>query len=116
MNPGPTCKRVIISTLLLGLPIVVPAADGGDPSMDTTAHASAIDVKKVFATNCSWCHDGYGTQAGKGPKLAGTAMSEEQIHDRIWNGKSGAMPAFKGVLSEEQTRALAAYIKGLPAN
>ena len=78
---------------------------------------SAIDVKKVFATNCSWCHDGYGMDAGKGPKLAGTTMTEQQIRDRILNGKSGgAMPAYKKVLTQEQVNALANFIKGLPEN
>lgn len=39
--------------------------------------------------------------AGKGPKLAGTTMTEEQIRQRIWNGKSGgAMPSYKKVLKE----------------
>jgi len=54
--------------------------------------------------------------AGKGPKLAGTQMSEKQIYDRIWNGKPGAMPAYKKVLTEAQVQALSSYIKGLPAN
>lgn len=77
----------------------------------------AIDVKKLFATNCSWCHDGYGMDAGKGPKLASTTMTEEQIRQRILNGKSGgAMPGYKKVLTEEQVNVMATYIKGLPAN
>jgi mono/diheme cytochrome c family protein len=44
-------------------------------------------------------------------------MTEQQIRDRIVNGKSGgAMPAYKKVLTEDQVNALATYIKGLPAN
>lgn len=93
------------------------SATFAEENSDAGAAKPAVDVKKVFATNCSWCHDGYGMDAGKGPKLAGTTMTEEQIRQRILNGKSGgAVPAYKKVLTEEQVNALATYIKGLPAN
>ncbi len=72
-----------------------------------------VDVRKLFAMNCSWCHDGYGLHAGKGPKLAGTKMSVEQLYDRIAKGKSGAMPGFAKTLKKEQIDAFVEYIKGL---
>ena len=75
-----------------------------------------LDIEKLFATNCSWCHDAYGMQPGKGPKLAGTSKSKEQVMSQITNGKPGYMPAFKAVLKEEQIQAMAEYIKALPAN
>lgn len=77
---------------------------------------SPEQVRKMFATNCSWCHGDFGKKAGKGPKLAGTSMSEKQVHDRIANGApGGAMPSYKKMLTEEQINALVAYIKGLPS-
>jgi mono/diheme cytochrome c family protein len=75
-----------------------------------------MDMKKLFATNCSWCHDGFGMDGGKGPKLAGTSKSQQQVFNQIANGKSGYMPGFKKTLKEEQIQALAEYIKALPAN
>jgi mono/diheme cytochrome c family protein len=75
-----------------------------------------VDIKKLFAANCSWCHDGYGIEAGKGPKLAGTAKTIDQVAGQIANGKAGYMPGYKKVLKEEQIQALAEYIKALPAN
>ena len=104
--------------LMLGLSLcltgVVPTTFA-DENSDTVQAKPAIDVKKVFATNCSWCHDGFGMDAGKGPKLAGTTMTEEQIRQRILNGKSGgAMPRYKKVLTEDQVNALTSYIKELP--
>ncbi len=72
-----------------------------------------LDVRKMFAMNCSWCHDGYGLHAGKGPKLAGTKMSEKQIYDRIAKGKSGMMPGFEKTLKKEQIDAFVEYIKAL---
>jgi len=89
-----------------------PAKDAGGAPPAAEA-PKAINVKGMFASNCSWCHDDYGMQPGKGPRLAGTAMTKEQVYERISNGKSGQMPAFKKVLSEEQIQAFANYIKGL---
>ena len=106
--------------LMLGLSLCligVVAATFAEEKSDTEQAKPAVNVKKVFATNCSWCHDGFGMDAGKGPKLAGTTMTEEQIRQRILNGKSGgAMPGYKKVLTEEQVNALASYIKGLPGH
>ncbi len=88
-----------------------PAAD-----TDTPAGAAAkpkVDVRKLFAMNCSWCHDGYGLHAGKGPKLAGTALTAAQVYQRIAKGKSGAMPGYEKTLKPEQIEAFVEYIKGL---
>jgi mono/diheme cytochrome c family protein len=72
-----------------------------------------IDVRKLFAMNCSWCHDGYGLHAGKGPKLAGTKMTEKQLYERIAKGKSGYMPGFEKTMKKDQIDAFVEYIKGL---
>jgi mono/diheme cytochrome c family protein len=94
------------------------AAEESAPSTDAAAtppEASAeaekpkIDVRKLFAMNCSWCHDGYGLHAGKGPKLAGTKMTAEQVYQRIAKGKSGAMPGFEKTLKKEQIEAFVEY-------
>jgi mono/diheme cytochrome c family protein len=75
-----------------------------------------MDIKKLFATHCSWCHDGYGMNAGKAPRLSGTTKTQAQVAAQIANGKSGYMPGFRKTLKEDQIEALAAYIKALPAN
>lgn len=72
-----------------------------------------VDVRKLFAMNCSWCHDGYGLHAGKGPKLVGTKLNEKQLYERIAKGKSGYMPGFEKTLKKEQIDAFVEYIKGL---
>ena len=73
------------------------------------------NIKKLFATRCSWCHQGYGMKQADGPKLAGTTKSIEQVMKQINEGKS-PMPGFKNQLSEKEVQALAEYIKTLPAN
>ena len=73
------------------------------------------NIKKLFATKCSWCHQAYGMKQADGPKLAGTDRTLEQVMKQIKNGKS-PMPSFKSQLKEEEVQALAEYIKALPAN
>jgi mono/diheme cytochrome c family protein len=96
----------IVIVLALGAVATARAAD------DATEPSTA-EVKKLFAANCSWCHGSYGMTADKGPQLAGTQMTEEQVKTRIRGGKEGYMPAFGKVLSEAEIDAFAKYIKGL---
>ena len=74
-----------------------------------------LDIKKLFATKCSWCHQGYGMRQADGPKLAGTSKTHEQVIKQITNGKS-PMPGFKNQLKPYEVEALADYIKALPGN
>ena len=74
-----------------------------------------LDIKKLFAQKCSWCHQGYGMRQADGPKLAGTDKTKDQLVKQIANGKS-PMPGFKSQLKEHELQALAEYIKALPKN
>ena len=107
------------STLMATSIMQTASAEEGDDPVVVAAAAMAekynVDIKKLFATNCSWCHDGYGMDGGKGPALAGTSKTYEQVVKQITNGKSGYMPGFGKVLKPEQVQALAEYIKSLPA-
>jgi mono/diheme cytochrome c family protein len=73
------------------------------------------NIKKLFATRCSWCHQGYGMKQADGPKLAGTSKSLAQVMAQIMNGKT-PMPGFKSQLKFEEVQQLAEYIKALPAD
>jgi mono/diheme cytochrome c family protein len=74
-----------------------------------------LDIKKLFAQKCSWCHQGYGMRQADGPKLAGSEKTHEQLMKQIRNGKS-PMPGFKNQLKDYEVEALADYIKALPRN
>jgi len=78
-----------------------------------TAEAPPIDVGKLFATSCGWCHSGGGREAGKGPQLMGSELSDNQIISRIRNGKTGQMPAYAGAFTDLEMRAIVAYIRSL---
>ena len=73
--------------------------------------SQGFDVNKLFAGSCGWCHSKGGREAGKGPMLMGTELTDAQIVARIRSGKPGQMPAF--TFNEEQLRAIVAYIRAL---
>jgi mono/diheme cytochrome c family protein len=72
-----------------------------------------LDIKKLFAQKCSWCHQGYGMRKADGPRLAGTSKTYAQVVKQITSGNP-PMPGFKSQLKEYEIQALADYIKALP--
>jgi mono/diheme cytochrome c family protein len=94
-----------------GKPPEAPAS-GANPSA-TPSNPAAFDVEKLFANTCGWCHSNAGRTEGRGPKLAGSKLTDAEIIVRIKQGKTGAMPAFAGNLDEGQLRAIVQYIRGL---
>lgn len=75
--------------------------------------AGDFDVNKLFANSCGWCHSKGGREAGKGPQLMGTTLTDAELTSRIRSGKVGQMPAFGSAFTEEQMRAIVAHIRGL---
>ena len=74
---------------------------------------ASLNVERLFATSCGWCHQNGGRTEGRGPKLAGTDKSDTYIIDQIKNGKPPGMPSFGRSFNDEQVRAILAYIRGL---
>jgi cytochrome c553 len=89
------------------------------PSPSTPVDSSRVmsdpsfDVLKLFAKTCGWCHSDAGRKAGKGPQLMGTTLTDGEIIYRIKNGKTGQMPAFGSTFSDDQLKAIIAYIRAL---
>ncbi len=77
------------------------AAGAGDPAAG----------QEVFASNCSICHgtDGHGGGGGPDLRTMPKAKTEAGAIEQVTNG-GGGMPAFKGVLSEEEIKNVAAYV------
>ena len=111
-------NKALLATLAVITTFVAAPAASNDP-VDAAAAAVnekyQVNIKKLFATKCSWCHQGYGMKQADGPKLAGTQKTIEQLAKQIIEGKS-PMPGFRNQLSENEVQALAEYIKTLPAN
>jgi cbb3-type cytochrome c oxidase subunit III len=79
--------------------VALPAGAGGD------------DPKLLFESNCGSCHvfADAGTSGTIGPNLDQAKPTLQKAVTQITNG-GGAMPAFKGELTEKQIRALAQYL------
>ncbi len=113
VSPPGLTRRLLAVALVLA-PAVASAQSTPAPTPSGSAATSGqIDGAQLFATVCGWCHEGGGHKAGKGPKLAGTQQPDEYLVNRIKTGKVGAMPAFGRAFSDEQIRAIVAYIKSL---
>lgn len=66
--------------------------------------------KAVYDANCTVCHGEDGALGAAGAKnLAISTLSNEEAINIITNGKN-AMPKYKNTLSEQDIRAVAAYI------
>lgn len=115
MIPRPV-SVILLSVLLIGaMSAGAQAADEAPtqpPEVTEPPPKPKVDVRKLFATNCSWCHQDYGMKAADGPRLAGTRLTFEQVIERIQRGKT-PMPGFRKLLNQDQIEALATYIKGL---
>jgi mono/diheme cytochrome c family protein len=109
-------KFTLIVALAAGLisgPVL--AQDPTDEAAAKIDEKFGGNIKKLFATRCSWCHQGYGMKQADGPKLAGTSKTLAGVMAQIMNGKT-PMPGFKNQLKFEEVQALAEYIKALPAD
>lgn len=68
--------------------------------------------RTLFLRNCAHCHgaDGHGDD---GPDLHNLDWTDQQIVNRIRNGKAGQMTAFAGKLQLTEINSLAAYVRTL---
>lgn len=76
--------------------------------------AAVVAGKKVFLSaeaGCGSCHTlaDAGTGGSVGPNLDDRKPNAALVVDRVTNGK-GIMPSFKGKLTEQQIKDLAAYV------
>ena len=114
---SPGALRLFPRLLWALLPLITVAAE--DPTevaaaiVDEKYSEQGSDVKRLFASRCSWCHQGYGMRGADGPRLAGTDKSRDVVIETITRGKS-PMPGFRKQLKEWQIESLADYVKALP--
>jgi mono/diheme cytochrome c family protein len=90
-----------------------PAGAASAAASGPQAATAAVDTKQLFATVCGWCHSAGGREAGKGPKLMDSPLTDAELAYRIKMGKAGQMPAFGSSLNEQQIAAVVAYIRNL---
>jgi mono/diheme cytochrome c family protein len=83
----------------------------GEESAEAGGAPNAEAGKEVFAEQCSVCHGATGHGGNGGPDLTTMPKAKEQAgaEEQVTNG-GGGMPPFKGVLSEEEIKNVAAYV------
>jgi mono/diheme cytochrome c family protein len=105
-----------------------PAAGGGDTTstqQDTTstpeagttstggggAQQASAQGKQIFTQNCAGCHTlkDANARGQVGPNLDDLKPDEPTTQRQVTNG-GGAMPAFKGQLSDDEIKAVAQYV------
>jgi mono/diheme cytochrome c family protein len=105
------CVAALLAAMLTGwLAVATPVhAQSAPPASDE----GKLDVEQLFATTCGWCHSDGGRAAGKGPQLMDDQHDDDFLHNRIKNGKQGAMPAFGVMYNDEQIDEIVKYIRAL---
>jgi alcohol dehydrogenase (cytochrome c) len=83
----------------------------GEEGAEAGGAPNAQAGKEVFAENCSTCHGATGHGGNGGPDLRTMPLAKEQAgaEKQVTDG-GGGMPPFKGVLSEEEIKNVAAYV------
>lgn len=78
---------------------------------DDTASANTEDGMKLYKNTCLSCHGNQGTGGHNGPDLQISKVTSDKnaVIERIKNGGS-SMPAFEGLLTEEEINSLAEYV------
>lgn len=93
----------------------VTATGGPAPSPHTATGGPAANGKQVFTSaGCSGCHTlkDAGATGTVGPNLDQLKPSKARVAHQVEVG-GGAMPAFKGQLSEAQIQAVAGYVSSV---
>jgi mono/diheme cytochrome c family protein len=110
-----SCAALLAIGLAAGVAPFIPFSRAGQSSADDPyAGGDAQRGQQVFANNgCGWCHEGSGTESGRGPPLAGTKRTNDFLATRIMNGKPGRMPAFGGNFDDQQLNDLIAFIHSI---
>jgi mono/diheme cytochrome c family protein len=107
-------RRSLVLAVVVSFTATVASAQA--PSRPQTAAVPNVEEgAQLFGGTCGFCHQDGGRAPGRGPVLAGTERSDDYLLNRIKVGKEGAMPAYGRAFSEQQLKALVAYIRSLKA-
>ena len=99
--------RLAVAAVLLAF----VAGCGGSDEGSSTPPASAGGAAQLFKDNCSSCHTlaAAGASGKVGPDLDQLRPGPQLVTTQVENG-GGAMPAFKGKLTDEQIKQISDYV------
>lgn len=90
---------------------LLPAASSTALAQEEHPYAKDFDVKANFRNICAFCHQNYGHQEGKGPQLMNSAETDEELFNRIKNGKPGRMASFGVAFIDDKIWAIVKFIR-----
>ena len=90
---------------------VFAAGCGGSSSSDEPTPAAAGGGEQLFSDNCASCHTlaAAGASGKVGPDLDSLQPGPDLVVKQV-NSGGGAMPSFKGKLTDAQIQELATYV------
>ena len=101
-----------MKTLLSTVAIIAAVMTGNAQMLTNSTALPAGSGRALFLKNCAHCHGADG-RGDDGPDLHNLDWTDEQITNRILNGKKGQMTAFGGKLSTDEIKAIIAYVRTL---
>lgn len=124
-SAGPADSRTVVVlaviVVLIGALVLWAVVARGPASRQvvatTTAAPEAADsgAAALYVRNCAACHGpgGLGMPADGVPALAGSGIGAQIAAARILEGAPGGMPAYRGVLTDDEIATLATYVASL---
>jgi mono/diheme cytochrome c family protein len=99
--------RLAVAAVLLAF----VAGCGGSDEDNATPPASAGGGEQLFKDNCSSCHTlaAAGASGKVGPNLDQLKPGPDLVTSQVKTG-GGAMPSFKGKLTDDQIKQIADYV------
>ena len=103
-------KLRAVSAAVLATLVVAACGGSGDDATPTPA-AGGHAGKELFAQNCSSCHTlaAAGASGKVGPDLDQLKPGPDLVTSQV-NSGGGAMPSFKGKLTDDQIMQIADYV------
>jgi mono/diheme cytochrome c family protein len=103
----PVKLRLAVAAVLLAF----VAGCGGSSEDNSTPPASAGGGEQLFKDNCSSCHTlaAAGASGKVGPNLDQLKPGPDLVTHQVNTG-GGAMPSFKGKLTDDQIKQIADYV------
>jgi mono/diheme cytochrome c family protein len=104
--------RLTVAAVLVAF--VAGCGGSSGDSKDSNAPATASGGEKIFSDNCSTCHTlkAAGASGKVGPDLDMLRPGPDLVTAQV-NSGGGAMPSFKGKLSDDQIKQVADYVSGV---
>lgn len=116
-GPVASTALILIGLLATGGAYAAFSSASADASVDLSSPAVIEEGQKLFAANCSTCHGQQAQGTANGPSLVGVGSASVDFQvgtGRMPMQKSGPQAEAKPVqFTDEQTKALAAYVASL---